>query len=49
VLTGVLYLDATSENFLELLNTVDEPLATLPQSVTRPPREVLSALMEELC
>jgi 2-oxoglutarate ferredoxin oxidoreductase subunit beta len=48
VLTGVLYLDATSENFLELLNTVDEPLATLPQSVTRPPREVLNALMEEL-
>jgi 2-oxoglutarate ferredoxin oxidoreductase subunit beta len=48
VLTGVLYLDATSENFLELLNTVDEPLATLPQSATRPPREVLNALMEEL-
>src|SRR5664279_415845 len=48
VLTGVLYLDATSENFLELLNTVDEPLATLPQSATRPPREALKALMEEL-
>jgi 2-oxoglutarate/2-oxoacid ferredoxin oxidoreductase subunit beta len=48
VLTGVLYLDSTSENFLELLNTVDEPLATLPQSATRPPREVLAALMEEL-
>jgi 2-oxoglutarate ferredoxin oxidoreductase subunit beta len=48
VLTGVLYLDATSENFLELLNTVDAPLATLPQSATRPPREALSALMEEL-
>ena len=48
VLTGVLYLDATSENFLELLNTVDEPLATLPQSATRPPSEVLNELMEEL-
>jgi 2-oxoglutarate ferredoxin oxidoreductase subunit beta len=48
VLTGVLYLDATSENFLELLNTVDAPIATLPQSVTRPPREVLDALMDEL-
>jgi 2-oxoglutarate ferredoxin oxidoreductase subunit beta len=48
VLTGVLYLDETSENFLELLNTVDAPLATLPQSATRPPREALSALMEEL-
>ena len=48
VLTGVLYLDATSENFLELLNTVDEPVATLPQSVTRPSRAVLDTLMEEL-
>jgi 2-oxoglutarate ferredoxin oxidoreductase subunit beta len=48
VLTGVLYLDAGRENFLELLNTVDEPLATLPQSKTRPPREVLDELMEEL-
>jgi 2-oxoglutarate ferredoxin oxidoreductase subunit beta len=48
VLTGVLYLDEARENFLELLNTVDQPLATLPQSVTRPPREVLNALMEEL-
>ena len=48
VLTGVLYLDESREDFLELLNTVDEPLATLPHSRTRPPREVLDALMEEL-
>ncbi len=48
VLTGVLYLDATSENFLELLNTVDDPIATLPQPATRPPREMLDSLMEEL-
>ena len=48
VLTGVLYLDAGRENFLELLNTVDEPLVTLPQSRTRPPRAVLDELMEEL-
>jgi len=48
VLTGVLYLDEAKESFLEVLNTVDEPLATLPQSLTRPPREVLDSLMEEL-
>ncbi len=48
VLTGVLYLDEGREDFLELLNTVDEPLVTLPQSRTRPPREVLDELMEEL-
>jgi len=27
---------------------VDEPLATLPESVTRPGREALEAAMEEL-
>ena len=48
VLTGVLYLDEGRENFLEMLNTVDAPLATLPQSSTRPPRETLDELMEEL-
>jgi len=48
VLTGVLYLDTTRENFLELLNTVDEPLATLPQERTRPSRETLEELMAEL-
>jgi 2-oxoglutarate ferredoxin oxidoreductase subunit beta len=48
VLTGVLYVDEERESFTELLNTVDEPLATLPQSRTRPPRAVLEELMEEL-
>lgn len=48
VLTGVLYLDTRRENFLELLNTVDEPLATLPQERTRPSRETLEELMAEL-
>jgi len=27
---------------------VDQPLATLPDSMTRPPKEVLDACMEEL-
>jgi 2-oxoglutarate/2-oxoacid ferredoxin oxidoreductase subunit beta len=48
VLTGVLYVNTGKPNFLEMLNIVDEPLATLPQSKTRPPKEVLDEVMEEL-
>jgi 2-oxoglutarate/2-oxoacid ferredoxin oxidoreductase subunit beta len=35
-------------SFLDLLNLTDQPLATLPESVTRPGRDVLDAAMEEL-
>src|SRR6478609_6634612 len=45
VLTGVLYLDTQSPSFIEMLNVIDEPLATLPQSVVRPGREVLDEVM----
>jgi 2-oxoglutarate/2-oxoacid ferredoxin oxidoreductase subunit beta len=48
VLTGVLYVNTGKPNFLEMLNVLDEPLATLPQSRTRPPKEVLDEVMEEL-
>lgn len=48
VLTGVLYVNTTKPTFLEQLNLSDEPLATLPQSLTRPGREVLDIVMEEL-
>jgi 2-oxoglutarate/2-oxoacid ferredoxin oxidoreductase subunit beta len=48
VLTGVLYLNTQAPNFIEVLNMVDEPLATLPESVTRPSRKVLEECMEEL-
>ena len=48
VLTGVFYLDPKAPSFLALLNMTDEPLATLPQSVTRPSRDVLEQCMEEL-
>jgi len=48
VLTGVLYVNTAKPNFFEMLNIVDEPLATLPESKTRPPREVLDEVMEEL-
>lgn len=48
VLTGVLYVDTTKPTFLDMLNMASEPLATLPQSRTRPPREALDQIMEEL-
>ena len=48
VLTGILYMNPEGENFHDLLNTVDEPLATLPLSVTRPPKSALDEIMEEL-
>src|ERR1700747_3639646 len=48
VLTGAFYVNPTAPNFLEMLNVVDQPLATLPDSLTRPPKEVLDACMEEL-
>jgi len=48
VLTGILYLNTQAPNFIEMLNMTDEPLATLPESVTRPSRKVLEECMEEL-
>jgi 2-oxoglutarate ferredoxin oxidoreductase subunit beta len=34
--------------FTDLLNMVDQPLATLPESMTRPPKSALDALMANL-
>jgi 2-oxoglutarate ferredoxin oxidoreductase subunit beta len=48
IVTGLFYIDTKSKNFLELLNLVDEPLATLPESRVRPPKQVLDEVMEEL-
>ncbi len=48
IVTGLFYIDTKRENFLDLLNLVDEPLATLPESKTRPSRQVLEEVMEEL-
>ena len=44
--TGVLYVEPQKRDFCDLLNMVDEPLAQLPLERTRPPREVLEAIME---
>ena len=48
ILTGVFYIDTQKETFTELLNLVDEPLATLPESLTRPPKAALDSLMASL-
>jgi len=48
VLTGLFYVNTKAPDFLDLLNMVEQPLATLPESLTRPGREVLEAAMEEL-
>lgn len=46
VLTGVFYVDTQQTDYSSLLNTVDEPLATLPQERVRPSREVLAEIMQ---
>ncbi len=48
VLTGVFYVNPEAPSFVDLLNMTEEPLATLPESVVRPGREVLEQVMEEL-
>ena len=48
VLTGVLYVNTQTPSFIDLLNLTEHPLATLPESVVRPGREVLEQVMEEL-
>jgi len=48
ILTGVFYVNTQAPTFMDLLNLVDEPLATLPESNVRPPKEVLEKCMEAL-
>jgi 2-oxoglutarate ferredoxin oxidoreductase subunit beta len=48
VLTGVLYFDSSRPHFMDMLNVIDEPLGTLPESRVRPPKEALDRIMEEL-
>src|ERR1700684_1600547 len=47
VLTGVFYVDTKKPSFTDMLNLVDEPLATLPESRTRPSRQVLEQIMQK--
>jgi len=48
VLTGIFYIDTQKPTFIDQLNVVDEPLATLPESLTRPPKSALDSLMANL-
>jgi 2-oxoglutarate ferredoxin oxidoreductase subunit beta len=48
VLTGIFYVATNKPNFMELLNLVENPLATLPQEVVRPPKQALETVIEEL-
>ncbi|MGA3334384.1 MAG: 2-oxoacid:ferredoxin oxidoreductase subunit beta [Terracidiphilus sp.] len=48
ILTGVFYIEAQKETFIDQLNLVDEPLATLSESLTRPPKSALESLMVNL-
>ncbi|HLJ77447.1 MAG TPA: hypothetical protein VKT75_08540, partial [Acidobacteriaceae bacterium] len=48
VLTGVFYIDTKRDAFTDLLNLVDEPLATLPQERVRPSKQVLDEVMARL-
>jgi 2-oxoglutarate ferredoxin oxidoreductase subunit beta len=48
VLTGVLYVNTKVPSFVDMLNMTEQPLATLPESIVRPGREVLEQAMEEL-
>src|SRR5712691_3884614 len=48
ILTGLFFVETKRHNFLDLINLVDDPLATLPQSRVRPPKSVLDEVMQEL-
>jgi 2-oxoglutarate ferredoxin oxidoreductase subunit beta len=48
ILTGVFYIDTQKPTFIDLLNVGDEPLGTLPESLTRPPKSALDSLMKNL-
>src|SRR5919106_847166 len=44
--TGVLYVEPDKEDFVTMLDLVNEPLAFLEESRTRPPKGVLDEIME---
>jgi 2-oxoglutarate ferredoxin oxidoreductase subunit beta len=46
--TGILYVESGKDDFIELLNLVDEPLALLPADRVRPPRKAFEEMMENL-
>jgi 2-oxoglutarate ferredoxin oxidoreductase subunit beta len=47
-LTGLLYIDENKPDFVTMSNLVDQPLASLGQERTRPPKAALDKIMAEL-
>ena len=41
-------MERDKEDFIELLNLVEEPLASLPADRVRPPRKAFEEMMENL-
>ena len=48
LLTGLIYVDPESADFLQILDLVDQPLAQLPLDQLRPGPESLDTIMQEL-
>src|ERR1700691_5143412 len=48
ILTGVFYIDTKKPTLIDQLDLGDEPLGTLPESLTRPPKSALESLMASL-
>ena len=46
--TGLLYVEPDKDDFIELLNLVDEPLASLTADRIRPPRKAFEEMMKNL-
>jgi 2-oxoglutarate ferredoxin oxidoreductase subunit beta len=46
--TGVLYVEPDKKDFIELLNLVDAPLASLPLEQVRPTERAFAEIMEGL-
>jgi 2-oxoglutarate/2-oxoacid ferredoxin oxidoreductase subunit beta len=46
--TGILYVEPDKDDFVTLLDLVDQPLASLPLERVRPGREALEEVMESL-
>ena len=48
VVTGLIYLDTKRPTLVDMLNLVDEPLATLPEARVRPSKAALDEIVREL-
>ena len=46
--TGVIYVEPDKEDFIEVLNLVEEPLATLPLERVRPSKAAFEKILQEL-